>query len=181
MNDLRLTDSELIYYIKQEKEEAYKLLFLRYKTKIGKIIDKYGLFSVYAKDKDYIEDIYFSSFNEAIDYYSSNRGVFYSYFCGIFKNKVYSAFNKKKCYIFNETSCSTIEEVLSDTHNYSLEEEVNRCLKILSRYDERCYRTILYWMYGLSYQEIASKMNITCKVVAYLIRRGLEYLKEGIL
>ena len=64
MINIGLTDSELIYYIKQNKEEAFKLLFLRYKTKMRKIINKYGLNTVYERDGDFLEGVYFDALNE---------------------------------------------------------------------------------------------------------------------
>ena len=181
MINIGLTDSELIYYIKQNKEEAFKLLFLRYKTKMRKIINKYGLNTVYERDGDFLEGVYFDALNEAVNYYSCDRGVFYSYFCGMYKNKIYGAISKKKCYMYNEIPCPTIEEMLSDTHNYCFNEEASRCLKLLLSFDERCYQIITYCMQGLSYEEIAKVMNITVKVVAYLLRRGMKYLKNRLL
>ena len=181
MINIQLTDSELIYYIKQNKEEAHKLLFLRYKTKMRKIINKYSIDSIYERDKDFIVEVYFDSFNDAVNFYSCDRGIFYSYFCGVFRNKLYSVISKKKCYLYNEIPSDSVEEVLSSTHNYSLDEEVNRCLKLLLSFDERCYKIISYWMRGLSYDDIAQKMNITVKIVAYLLRKGMDYLKNKIL
>lgn len=173
-----LTDSEIIYYIKQNKEEAYKLLLFKYKKNMGKIIEKIGLDSFLYKDGDLIKTTYFTSLEIAISSYSPQKGFFNNFFEGVFKNKVFNAIKRRKIDFKDEIYIEEPEDLADGSPPFDFKEEIKRLLDLLEKENGVSYHIVLLWMSGLSYDEIAQKINITSKCVAYNIRKSIMYLRK---
>ena len=87
MEDILVSDYELIYLIRQNNEEAKRLLFLRYETFKRKILEKTDYSLHRNLDDNAIDSIYYESIMEAISNYEYEKGYFFFFVKEVFEKK----------------------------------------------------------------------------------------------
>ena len=171
-----LSDSELIYYIRQKNKEAYRLLFLKYKTRMKHFLNIYNLLFLINRDYDAVEGIYYSSIDLAINGYEYSKGKFYSYLSMVFRYQVFIFLNKNYYHIKNEFVENSPEYLFQCEDHHQI--DISLALDKLKAYDFSSYQVIKLWMNGFKYTQISEKLNIKTKKVYYLFKKGVEYLKS---
>lgn len=176
MLDKKLSDSELIYYIRQNNKEAYRLLFFKYKTRMRHFLNLYNLSFLLSRDYDAIESIFYTSIDLAINGYEYSKGKFYSYLSVVFRYQVFIFLNKNYYHIKNEFVENSPEYLFQCEDHHQV--DIFLGLEKLKSYNEESYGVIKLWMNGYKYAEIGEKLNMNKKKVYYLFKKGIEYLKS---
>lgn len=180
--DYILSDDELIYLIKQNNKEAERLLFSFYDTKLRGMLEKRENLVVYNIDDDILHNIYRETIYEAINGYNSTMGSFYTYVMGLLYYKVIANYRKtiSKSELedpvdFNDR-LNILEDV--DSNNFSINFDYHLALVKLKEYRIEFYQAVCYWVKGHTFKEIASLMNVNVKRANYLVKCGIDWLKN---
>lgn len=180
-----VSDDELMYLIRQNNEEAKRLLFFRYKKKMGLILKKTDAVWTRKLDRETLESIYLESVHAAIESFDGKKGYFFGlvrevFACALvehYRRNVYKHRIENPHFELNEEVLS--QTVLEDSRTDSaLKIDIALLLDELQRKSEIEYKVLWFWMRGYRYEEISSMMKITQKRVYYLLNKSLKWCRE---
>ena len=97
MTEEYLSDDELMYLIRQNNPEAMRLLFFRYKKKMGLILKKTDAVWIQRLDRDTVESIYLESVHAAMESFESKKGYFFGLVKEIFACALVEYYRRNAC------------------------------------------------------------------------------------
>ena len=186
MNDFVLSDDELIYYIKQDKQEAFELLFFRYEKNMKSILEKIENYLYMNLDEDLIWSLYYESFCKALKIYDHNKGVFYYFLKEVFRYALVRFYRNEMTYYDKEVLAYEDEEGripdVPDLESSTPYDNVdaNIILDMIKSFGEEEYQLVTLWMQGYKYQEISEIMGITPKQTYYRLDKIFKKVKENL-
>lgn len=185
MTEEYLSDDELMYLIRQNNPEAMRLLFFRYKKKMGLILKKTDAVWIQRLDRDTVESIYLESVHAAMESFESKKGYFFGlvkeiFACALveyYRRNVYKHRIENRHFELNEEVLS--ETLLEDSQSrFESHVDIAILLDELRKKSEVQYRALWFWMQGYRYEEIAAFLKITEKRVYYLLNKSLNWCRE---
>ena len=94
MEDILVSDDELIYLIRQNNEEAKRLLFLRYETFKRKVLEGID-YSLYRNlDKSAIDSVYCETILDSVNAFEYEKGYFFYFFKEVFEKNLIAYYRK---------------------------------------------------------------------------------------
>lgn len=170
-----IEDKILVFHLKQGNPKAFEQLFLRYQKKV------YYFCKKILKNREESENLVQTIFTEIWE----NRGYideeksFSGYLFKAAKNKVYNVLRKKMNeQIYRDYICDNNSESISeDQHdNKQLIEILEGLINHLPERRREIF--LLSRSEGLTYKEIAEKLQISENTVDSQIRNSLDFLRE---
>ena len=186
MNEFVLSDDEIIYYIKQNHEEAYELLFFRYERNMRGMLEKIENYLYMNLDDEMIRSLYMESFNKAIYLYDSSRGMFYYFLKELFRFSLIRFYRDTSSYYEKEVLSyddkdSYIQEPLDDSNAYDVNNiDAKMILEMIKDYSELDYNIVKLWMIGYKYKEISDILKITEKQTYYRLDKVFKWVRSNL-
>ena len=160
MEDILVSDDELIYLIRQNNEEAKRLLFLRYET-----------------DKSAIDSVYCETILDSVNAFEYEKGYFFYFFKEVFEKNLIAYYRKYKYKTRNEILLRDYDEEnisfeLCDDYNYQSDVlDFNLIINYIKEEDPLSYQVLILWLKGYRYTEISKCLKIPEKKVYYLLNK----------
>lgn len=185
MNDFN--DYELLYLIKEDNEEALKILYEKYDKLIWQIIHKYeSLIKLFKADEEDVYCIALINFNYAIEKYNDNKDANFKTYLGVVIKRAVLKYifrnNKNKIkedYILDlGSSFDIIDEHLEPSKELEIKEILdwfNKC-EIFSSKEKDILKYIIE---GYNYQDIIKILNINSKQLYNTLGRIRKKIKEN--
>lgn len=186
MEDILVSDDELVYLIRQNNEEAKRLLFLRYETFKRKILEKTDYSLHRNLDDNAIDSIYYESIMEAISNYEYEKGYFFFFVKEVFEKKLIAYYRKYTYKSRNEILLKDYDEEnvnfeLDDSYTYQSDiVDFNLIVNYIKEEDPLSYSVLVMWLKGYRYNEIGKYLGIHEKKVYYLLNKSIKIAKSKI-
>ena len=171
----RFSDDELIYLIRQQKEEAMELLFFRYKIKSRRFEN---VFSKQCQNIDLdvgeLRSAFYSFWKKVIERKFTNILGYYKA-RGRTSGLPSLRYDVEETWILNESAFeaeSLLDSLFTEDNAYYLNDLIKTSLK------KNHQIALIMWMENASYEEIAKKLKIKKSNVSYLINSSIKILKN---
>lgn len=177
-----LSDDELIYLIKQNNQEAYRLLFLRYEKNMVSMLKKIDNYLYQNIDQSTLCSLYMESFDKAIKIYDNKKGVFFYFFKELFRFELIKYYrttliNIEREILNYDENDNNVPDFLEDI-NYAENIDVSMILELLKKDDEVDYLVVSYWMMGYKYKEISKTLKMNDKQIYYILDRSIKKIRR---
>lgn len=186
MEDILVSDDELIYLIRQNNEEAKRLLFLRYETFKRKVLEGID-YSLYRNlDKSAIDSVYCETILDSVNAFEYEKGYFFYFFKEVFEKNLIAYYRKYKYKTRNEILLRDYDEEnisfeLCDDYNYQSDVlDFNLIINYIKEEDPLSYQVLILWLKGYRYTEISKCLKIPEKKVYYLLNKSIKIAKSKI-
>ncbi len=171
------SEEKLLRRLKKGDEMAFEILFHRYKNKVKGFVHK--MLPPHISSDKIVQEVFIKIWikRSKIDIQKN----FSSYLFTISKNLVLDAIKTAvhKKLVYTETYI--LEEVIPDHESFETSEKemFSRLQKVLQKLPQRRRQIFsLSRFEGLTYKQIASKLNITENTVDTQIRKSLQFLRQ---
>jgi len=175
-NSFENNEIEILRQLRKGDEKAFEILFYQYKKRVKGFVHK--MLPPNISSEEIVQEIFIKVWLNRLKIDPSKN--FASFIFVISKNQVLdelkAAINKKLIFTGNQI----IEEVSAVQSNESTEEEMETNLaEILQKLPQRRRQIFsLSRFEGLTYKQIAAKLNITENTVDTQIRKSLQFLRQ---
>lgn len=179
----KVGDDELIYLIKQNNEEAKRLLFFRYENLLGYFLSIIEKKYYQHLESDELLSILLHSIEASLKTYNMERGIFLMYLKETFKRFLLKESRDLDLFIsehvnqvgYNDEILYSL--TLNDIDSNEEKIDVERILKIIKNKNEEAYNIILLWIQGYKNKEIAEMLNIDKRHVEYVFNNIIKYCR----
>ena len=186
---INVSEDEIILMIRKQNEEAIRLLFSIYETKMrfeaNKFAKKYKLSGLNSDDFFQEISIHFLDVIKSYNFYS---GKLYSYWLLLAQRqfaKKYKVDIEKDGYVISGSDFEAVKyysnNLTSNDNIYYFKTEYDSALtklKLKKKSGDKFVICIKLWSQGYTYNDIANILNMSPAKVNYYISRGLQFLKE---
>ena len=171
----RTTDAELVVFVAQGNEGAFRELLFRYQNDVYQLI--YRFLRDVSEAEDLTQETFLRLFRSAGSY--TPQASLRSFLFRIAKNLCIAFIRKKRPEVLEELpEIETHETPQSSLERFQSREVLENCIDSLP--ENQRMAVLLRYISDLSYQEIAFVMGVTVGAVESLLVRGKKTLRKRI-